>query len=80
MFTMCCTATQYSDTMKERDPLRYERLHELAINNPSPEALELLWEIKRPHGLLLEDKRDIELIRQEWVINWLGSPGIADGE
>ncbi|MDB5776851.1 MAG: hypothetical protein JWP38_2984 [Herbaspirillum sp.] len=27
---------------------------------------DLLWEIKRLHGLLREDKRDIELIRREW--------------
>ncbi|MFJ9531270.1 hypothetical protein [Herbaspirillum sp. NPDC101396] len=43
-------------------PLLLPRLKELAQNDPSPEVLELLWEVRRLRSLLRMDRIEIETI------------------
>lgn len=50
--------------MKDREPLEIARLRELARSNPSPDVLELLWEIRRLHTILRECRRDTESIHR----------------
>jgi hypothetical protein len=52
--------------MKQHSPITIARLKELSRNDPTPEVLELLWEIRRLNDLLRQDKLSIELIRREW--------------
>jgi len=53
---------------KHQFPLQLSRLKELASNNPSPEVLELLWEVRRLRGLLRMDRLDIEMIRPAAIV------------
>lgn len=50
--------------MKDREPLQITRLKEIARTSTAPEVRELLWEIHRLHGVLKEDRRDIEVIHR----------------
>ena len=43
-------------------PLLLPRLKELSQSNPSPEVLELLWEVRRLRTLLRMDRLEIEAI------------------
>ncbi|MBB3213404.1 hypothetical protein FHW67_002696 [Herbaspirillum sp. Sphag1AN] len=52
---------------KLRQPIRQDRLKELARSNPEPVVQELLWEILRLQWMLDQDRQDIELIRQAWT-------------
>lgn len=52
---------------KHEFPLPLSRLKELAHNTPSPEVLELLWEIKRLRHLLRMDRLEIDDIRLAWM-------------
>lgn len=47
--------------------MEYKRLKELSRTNNDPVVQELLWEIRRLHGMLAEDLKDIEHIRTAWA-------------
>jgi len=53
---------------KHQFPIPLPRLQELAASSPSPEVLELLWEVRRLRGLLRMDRLDIEAIRPAAIV------------
>jgi hypothetical protein len=53
---------------KYQFPVPLSRLKELSQGDPSPEMLELLWEVRRLRGLLRMDRLDIEAIRPASIV------------
>lgn len=52
--------------MKDREPIDFNRLRELARNNPTPEVLELLWEIRRLQLNMRDYLKFVEFMRKQW--------------
>jgi hypothetical protein len=59
--------TVYLTIMKDRETITYERLRELSRNNPTPETLELLWEIHRLQKQMREYLQFVEYVRRMWA-------------
>jgi hypothetical protein len=52
--------------MKEREPIQITRLRELARNDPTPEVLELLWEVRRLQLNMRDYLKFVEFVRKAW--------------